>query len=96
MPPPELETDVTQKQVDAAVNIDDFEGAVPGKKKWHNGLFEPWAMEFGYKDGMPVYGECVVGEESHHIYWLNDKHQAPIILKKGQTPADYGITPDPE
>lgn len=94
MPPPTLDTDVTQAQVDAAVNIDDFEGAVPGKKKWHEGIFEPWALKFGYPEGKATYGECVVGTDSYHIYWLNDGHQAPIILKKGQTPADYGISPE--
>lgn len=95
MPAPPIDSAVTQEQVDASVNIDDFPGATPGAKAWHTGLFEPWAMEFGYPDGMPVYAECIVEAASYHIYWLNDGHQAPIILKKGQTPETYDVHPTP-
>lgn len=94
MPTPTLGSAVTQDQVNAAVNIADFPAATPGAKEWHTGLFEPWTIPFGYPDGMAVYGEVVVGEASYHIYWLNDGHQAPIILKQGQTPADYGVEPE--
>ena len=93
MPLPDEGSDVTQKQVDASVNIGSFAGATPGTKGWHYGQFEPWALQFGYEDGMPLYGECKVDGNSYHIYWLNDKHQAPIILKQNETPATYGITP---
>ncbi|MFZ7092714.1 hypothetical protein [Primorskyibacter sp. 2E233] len=93
MPLPTEDSAVTQAQVNAAVNLANFPGAVPGEKGWHYGQLEGWAFEFGYPEGIPIYAECVAGGASYHIYWLNDGHQAPIILGIGQTPATYGVMP---
>ena len=87
-------TPVTAAQVELSINIKDFSSAEPGNKGWHEGLFEPWSMSFGYPEGKPLYGEVKVGNASYHIYYLNDGHKCPIILKQGQTPADYGISPE--
>ncbi len=84
---------ITQDQVDLALNLSKFAGAAPGSKGWHTGLFEPWALKFGYPDGMPVYAEVNVSGQGFHIYYLNDGWAAPLIMKKNETPADYGIQP---
>lgn len=83
---------ITQEQVNKALNLSNFGGtAGPGMKGWHYGLFEPWAMQFGYLDGRPIYASTSAG---YHIYYLNlEKYKAPIILKPGQKPQDYGIQP---
>jgi hypothetical protein len=92
MKKPEDGETLTQAQVGEAVNVKDFE-AVEIKKNWHIGQFEPWALDFGYPDGMPIYGGVEVDGVSAHIYFLNDGHQASIILRRGETPATYHVTP---
>ncbi len=82
---------LTQGQVNLAINLDKFPNSKPGSKNWHYGQFEPWAMQFGYKDGIPIYAS--VDPNGYHIYFLNDGHKVPIILKIGETPATYGIKP---
>ena len=89
---PEQDEKLTQEQVNLAVNLDSFPDSTPGDKGWHEGLFEPWALSFGYPEGKPMYASVNPG--GYHIYFLNDKHQAPIILKKGETPSTYGIEPE--
>ena len=42
---------------------------------------------------MPVYAEVNVSGQGFHIYYLNDGWAAPLIMKKNETPADYGIQP---
>lgn len=90
MPLPDEDSKVTQDQIKQALNSDKFPDSKPGKN-WHDGQFEPWALDFGYPDGKPRYGSVEPG--GYHIYWLNDGHQAPIILKPGETPDNYGIKP---
>ncbi|MEZ4453829.1 MAG: hypothetical protein R3B09_30515 [Nannocystaceae bacterium] len=93
MPP--RDSALTQAQVNHALNIQYFQGSVPAGGRagnWHEGQFEPWALQFGYPGGMPLYAHVNPG--NYHIYWLNDGHQAPIILMPGQTPADYQIYPN--
>lgn len=92
MPPPTEGSAVTADQVAASVNIASFPGAAPGRN-WHIGQLEGWAFQFGYPSGMPVYGSVTVGGTDIHIYFLNDGHQQPIILRPGQTPADYDVAP---
>ena len=82
---------LTQLQINASINILSFAGSSPGGKDWHKGLFEPWALDFGYSDGRPLYANVMPGD--YHIYWLNDGHQQPIILKPRETPATYGVSP---
>ena len=84
---------ITQEQVGQAINLSSFPGAEPGSKGWHLGLFEPWALQFGYPEGRPLYAEVVVGAERIHIYFLNDGSKKPIILRRGEKPADYGVLP---
>lgn len=86
MPP--VNSALTQQQVNAALNIQWFPGSTPAGP-WHYGQFEPWAIQYGYPNGMPLYAHVNPG--NYHIYWLNDGHQAPIILTPGQTPANYGF-----
>jgi hypothetical protein len=84
---------VTQEEVSGAVNIGSFSGAKPDPAKgWHKGQFEPWTMEFGYKDGMALYGGALHSEEKVHIYYLPVKEKT-ILLKLGETPQTYKITP---
>ena len=86
---------VTQEQVEGALNIVAFPGAAPGDKAWHYGQFEPWALEFGYPEGKPLYANITMPDSNtYHIYYLNDAHKSTIILKHGQTPANYGISPE--
>jgi len=89
--PPENSA-VTQDQINAAINIGNFPGSTPGSN-WHYGQFEPWALQFGYENGMPLYGSVIFNGASVHMYWLNDGHQQPIIMTNGQTPATYGVEP---
>lgn len=84
---------LTQEEINLSINLDKFSGAEPGRKNWHYGQFEPWALNFGYPEGKPIYAEVKVEAEYYHIYYLNDKHACPIILKQGQKPEDYGVNP---
>jgi hypothetical protein len=87
--PPTEGSPLTQDQVAGALNIQQFPGATPGFKGWHTGLFEPWAMSYGYSNGMPLYANVMPG--NYHIYFLPTR-QATIILKRGENPARYGVT----
>jgi hypothetical protein len=93
MPLPAAGSILTQDQINASVNLDRFPGSTPGGKNWHKGLFEPWALSFGYEDGQAMYANVDAHPGDHHICYLNDGHQAPIILKRNETPATYGIAP---
>jgi hypothetical protein len=82
---------VTASQIDAAVNRDKFPALTPDKN-WHTGLFEPWTVGFGYKDGMALYGGVVAeGGEKVHIYYLATSPGQIILLKTGETPEKYGV-----
>ncbi|MFB9315371.1 hypothetical protein [Nocardioides plantarum] len=94
MPLPTLNTPVTDEQVRACINLEHFPEATPGSKGWHEGLFEPWTRSYGYPGGMAVYGSVTVGDSEHHIYYLNDRRQCPIILRRGETPQNYGVDPE--
>lgn len=83
---------LTQNQINSAVNITSFDKPTPNKN-WHYGQFEPWALKFGYLDGKPIYGSVSVGSQEYHIYFLNDGHKLPIILKPKETPDNYNVKP---
>lgn len=94
---------LTRTQVENACNLSKFPGARPntamnryGYKmdKWHYGSAEKWARDFGYvREGKPIYAHVLVGRTDRHIYYLADGSDRTIILKKGQSPRDYGIRP---
>ena len=94
---------MSRAQIDRACNLKQFPGARPnaainrfGYKMdtWHYGSHEKWAPDFGYqKDRKPLLAHVLVGRTDRHIYYLADGTDRTIILKKGQTPLDYGIRP---
>ncbi|WAS90078.1 hypothetical protein [Nannocystis punicea] len=91
---------MTTEQIAQALNIKSFPEAKPGKN-WHRGpdgggAFEAWSREYGYPDGFPMYGSVTVGSEELHIYYLNDANDAPIILRRGETPKTYNVPPKPK
>ena len=90
MPPPAIGSFVTQAQINNAVNRASFQGAVPGNAGWHLGQFEPWALTHGYPGGAPIYGHVSFQGMQIHIYYLPALDRA-IILRMGQTPAQYGF-----
>lgn len=96
MPLPTLDSQVTQEQIKNALNFNKFPDATPGDKGWHEGLFEPWTLQFGYPEGKARYANVNypgAGPAGYHIYWLNDGNDAAIILKNNETPANYDVQP---
>ena len=92
MPIPNDGDTLTPEQVRSSLNASTFPD-FEIDKDWHYGLFEPWALQFGYPDGKPIYGGIIANGVHYHVYYLNDQHQAPLIMGNGQTPQDWGVNP---
>lgn len=97
MKQPTLKADVTQEQLDEALNLTSFPGAtldVPASQ-WHEGQWEAWCKDFGYSPtALAIYGGVSVNGEKVHLYYLPDRG-ATILLRRLQTPRDYGVEPRP-
>jgi hypothetical protein len=99
---PNVGNDVTQEEINDALNIDHFKGSKPDPgTPWHQGpdtggLFENWSTRFGYNNGpltgFPLYGGVLLKNEKIHIYYLPTKDKT-ILLRATQTPQDYGVNP---
>jgi hypothetical protein len=92
MPKPNDGDVLTPEQVASSLNASSFPGCVIDKD-WHIGQFESWALQFGYPDGMPIYGGIIFQDVRYHVYYLNDQHQVPLIMGNGQTPQEWDVFP---